>query len=202
MSRPSTAFVTLTKSSCWRLRSSCAISRHAPISSLISNGREAEGTSASSANHSSGRPPLGLAKRSRSSANGRGQRQVLPRDGVAFMEHETRPRQKRGPVGHWRICSIEGTEAGRRGLVRRVAAEPDIWRGFPRRAPDDAVAKDHHRAKDRRVVEQRLAHVSAPCRSHDGSMTGKKVTARDRFDVAKITPCNFRRQIVRVPRTN
>ena len=41
MSRPSTAFVTPTKSSCWRLRSSCVISRHAPISSLISNGRDA-----------------------------------------------------------------------------------------------------------------------------------------------------------------
>src|SRR5271157_119347 len=74
------------------------------------------------------------------------------------MQHETRPRQKRGPVGHWRIGSIEGTEADRCGLVRRVAAEPDIWRGFPRRAPDDAVAKDHHRAEDRRVVEQLLAH--------------------------------------------
>jgi hypothetical protein len=30
--------------------------------------------------------------------------------------------------------------------------------GRPRRAPDDAVAQDHHRAKDRRVVEQCLAH--------------------------------------------
>ena len=39
----------------------------------------------------------------------------------------------------------------------RVAAEPYVWRGFPRRALDHAVAQDPHRANDRRVVEQLLA---------------------------------------------
>src|ERR1700733_5723093 len=76
------------------------------------------------------------------------------------MEHETRlslERIKRASVALVEPLRAEG-DAICRGLIRRIAAEPDIWWGFPGRAIDHAVAQDHHRANDRRIVKQCLAH--------------------------------------------